>query len=204
MLHPLTDGELRAFGRAALRMIDGNSSYPLDLRNLENLSLSDVARRAGVKMNRLDDPHLTTVSIFHAWLRREQDNHIELLWQTFAEEAQAPTVGVRKAFTLHALWLSGRAGNRVSELFAVLGYGREARANRHLHGTMRGILRRAAQTDAVRTDIAPGELASFVLHALEAARGEPTKKAIARLVDITMRAISPLASNTRPPDPPGL
>jgi hypothetical protein len=172
-----------------LRLIDRGTLYPIDLRNLERLSIEDVARRARVKMNRLDGPHLTTASIFYDWLLTERNNHVESMWQTFAEQEKTPATALRDALLLHALWLSGRGNNRVPELTAM--WGRGGGPYRHLHRTIRGMLRRAVQADAVRTDVAPGVLASFALHALEAARGEPTVKGIARLVDLTMETMAP-------------
>jgi hypothetical protein len=49
----------------------------------------------------------------------------------------------------------------------------------------------AAQAGAVREDVAPGELASYCVHALTAAVSLPSKAAVRRLVAITLAGLQP-------------
>jgi hypothetical protein len=48
-----------------------------------------------------------------------------------------------------------------------------------------------AEAGAVRSDIAPGELASYCLHALTAAGNLPSEAAVRRLLAIIMAGIRP-------------
>ena len=48
-----------------------------------------------------------------------------------------------------------------------------------------------AATGDVRNDVAPGELASYCLHALAAASGLPSKAAVRRLVTVTLAGLHP-------------
>lgn len=53
------------------------------------------------------------------------------------------------------------------------------------------VLRRAAETGAIRDDMAPGELANYCLHALTAAAESPSKAAVNRLVQLTIDSLRP-------------
>ncbi|MEV1066245.1 hypothetical protein [Streptomyces sp. NPDC050263] len=53
------------------------------------------------------------------------------------------------------------------------------------------LLADGSQTGDVRDDIAPGELASFCLHALTAAGDLPSEAAVHRLVTVTLTGVRP-------------
>ena len=52
-------------------------------------------------------------------------------------------------------------------------------------------LAEGAQAGAIRTDIAPGELASYCLHALTGAGSLPSEAAVRRLLAVTMSGLRP-------------
>jgi hypothetical protein len=66
-----------------------------------------------------------------------------------------------------------------------------AHAQRHLDDLVRVLLREGAEAGVVRTDVAPGELASYCLHALAAAGSLPSKAAVRRLVSVTLSGLRP-------------
>jgi hypothetical protein len=53
------------------------------------------------------------------------------------------------------------------------------------------LLAEGAQTGALRDDIAPGELASYCLHALTAASSVSSQAAVRRLVTVTLAGLRP-------------
>jgi AcrR family transcriptional regulator len=59
-------------------------------------------------------------------------------------------------------------------------------AERRIHLLFRGLLKEAADDEAIRTDASPDELATFCRHALEAAGGSSSKAAVRRLVRVTL------------------
>src|SRR5947209_7586750 len=65
------------------------------------------------------------------------------------------------------------------------------RAHQHLSELLRELLMEAARRGEVRDDVAPGELASYCLHALGAARSLPSKAAVRRLVAVTLAGLRP-------------
>jgi hypothetical protein len=54
---------------------------------------------------------------------------------------------------------------------------------------VRDVLTEAAETGDVRDDVAPDELASYCLHALEAASSMLSKAAVRRLVAVTLAGL---------------
>ena len=66
-----------------------------------------------------------------------------------------------------------------------------ARARRQLQDLVGELLAEGAQAGAVRSDIEPGELASYCLHALTAAGNLPSETAVRRLLAVTMAGLRP-------------
>jgi len=68
-------------------------------------------------------------------------------------------------------------------------------------------LDQGARTGDVRDDIAPGELASYCLHALTAAGDLPSKAAVHRLVTVTLTGLRPdsadISERSRPAEDTG-
>src|SRR5262249_24345661 len=60
-----------------------------------------------------------------------------------------------------------------------------ARARQQLRDLVSDLLAAGAQAGVVRTDIAPGELASYCLHALTGAGSLPSEAAVRRLLGVT-------------------
>jgi hypothetical protein len=57
----------------------------------------------------------------------------------------------------------------------------------------RDLLTEGAATREVRDDVAPGELASYCLHALTAASSLPSRAAVRRLVTVILSGLHPRA-----------
>lgn len=56
---------------------------------------------------------------------------------------------------------------------------------------IRDLLREAARAGDVRDDVAPDELATYCLHALDAARTLPSRVAVRRLVTVVLAGLRP-------------
>jgi hypothetical protein len=77
-----------------------------------------------------------------------------------------------------------------TELAALLHRGEHvARAHRQLSHLIRDLLTQAAETGDLRDDVAPDELSSYFLHALDAASSMPSKVAVRRLVAVTLAGL---------------
>jgi hypothetical protein len=66
-----------------------------------------------------------------------------------------------------------------------------ARAQQQLRNFIGDLLAEGAKSGDLRDDVAPGELASYCIHALTAASGLPSKAAVRRLVTVTMAGLRP-------------
>ena len=64
-------------------------------------------------------------------------------------------------------------------------------AQRQILDLIRDMLAEVAQTGDLRDDVAPEELASYCLHALEAAGSLPSEAAVRRLVTVTLGGLRP-------------
>jgi hypothetical protein len=54
---------------------------------------------------------------------------------------------------------------------------------------IRDLIAEGANSGQLRNDVAPGELASYCLHALSAASSMPSKAAVRRLVAVTLAGL---------------
>jgi hypothetical protein len=66
-----------------------------------------------------------------------------------------------------------------------------ARARQHLSDLIRDLLTKAAETDELREDVAPAELASYSLHAPRSSQRLPSKSAVRRRVTIILAGLHP-------------
>jgi hypothetical protein len=66
-----------------------------------------------------------------------------------------------------------------------------APAQQQLRNFIGDLLAEGAKTGDLRDDVAPGELASYCIHALTAASTLPSKAAVRRLVTVTMAGLRP-------------
>jgi hypothetical protein len=64
-----------------------------------------------------------------------------------------------------------------------------------LHSLVTGLITDAAQTGDLRRDIPPAELATYCLHALNAASALPSQAAVDRLVTVTLAGLRQLSGS---------
>jgi AcrR family transcriptional regulator len=161
-----------------------------------SVTMSQIAEETGIGRATLYKYFPDVQSILHAWHERQIAGHLAHL--TKVEEH------------------GGSAGERLEAVLAAYALGHHERAHHHrqephgaqlgeflhqdeqlaqprqqLHDMVRRLLTEAAASGDVRDDVAPGELATFCLHALDAARHLPSKAAIRRLVTVTLAGLQP-------------
>ncbi|MGH2589774.1 MAG: TetR/AcrR family transcriptional regulator, partial [Actinomycetota bacterium] len=128
-----------------------------------------------------------------AWHERQITGHLEHLAEV---RDQAGDAGERLEAVLEAYALISHEarGHHDTELAAFLHRDEQVpRAQRQLHDMIRDLLAEGAETGDLRDDVAPGELASYCLHALAAAGSLPSKAAVRRLVTVTLAGLRPRA-----------
>src|SRR6266700_1861983 len=152
--------------------------------------LSRCARGTGSGRATLYKYFSDVEAILAAWHDRHVTRHLEHLAQV-ADQAGG-SAGERLEAVLSAYALITYERPRGTELAALVHRGEHiARAEQQLLGFINDLIADGARAGELRDDAAPGELASYCLHALTAAGSLPSKTAVRRLVTITMAGLRP-------------
>lgn len=159
------------------------------------VTMSRIAERTGIGRATLYKYFSSVEEIVYAWHDRQVGTHLTHLSAIRSQDGPARDrlTAVLRAYA-HILWQRHDHSSEPhgSELAAfVHREDRLASAERRLHALVQDLLAEAAAAGDVRADIAPGELATFCLHALDAAASLPSKAAVRRLVQLTADGLQP-------------
>jgi AcrR family transcriptional regulator len=158
-----------------------------------SVTMSAIAERTGIGRATLYKYYPDVEAILVAWHERQIGRHLHEL-AAVRDHAGTPRARLEAVFTAYALIQHQHHG---TELAALLHRGEHvARARRHLHAFIQGLVVDAVADGDVRADVAPAELATYCLHALTAAADLPSKAAVRRLVAVTLAGLAPA---TEPP-----
>jgi AcrR family transcriptional regulator len=155
---------------------------------LRSVTMSQIAEETGIGRATLYKYFPDVEAILAAWHERQIAGHLEHLAELRdrAGDARAALEAVLEAYALIQHEHHG------TELAALLHRGEHvAQAEQQLRKFIRELLTGAAESGGVRTDVAPDELASYCLHALEAARTLKSRAAVRRLVAVTLAGLRP-------------
>ena len=157
-------------------------------RGLASVTMSEIAKESGIGRATLYKYFSDVEAILVAWHERQIANHLKHLIEI---RDQADDVGSRLEAVLVAFAFISHE-HHGSELAALLHRGEHvARAQEQLKDLIRGLLVETSKTGAVRGDVAPGELATYCLHALTAASRLRSRAAVRRLVNVTLAGLRP-------------
>ena len=152
-------------------------------RGIASVTMSQIAEETGIGRATLYKYVPDVESILIAWHERQIAGHLCHLAEIRDQEGDDSR---RLEAVLEAYALI-RYEHHGTELAAFLHRGEHiARAEQHLRDFLQDLLAESAKTGSVRTDVAPGELAAYCLHALNAASSLPSKAAVRRLVAVTL------------------
>jgi AcrR family transcriptional regulator len=166
-------------------------------RGLAAVRMSEIAERAGIGRATLYKYFPDVETILAAWHHRQIARQIDYLvdMRDRATDSTQRLAAVFEAYARHQL---ERAHHRRhdphgSELAIVLhrADAQVAAAQEQLHAVIRDFLQDAAQAGDIRTDIAPGELATYCLHALAGADTLSDAAAVGRLVAVILDGLRP-------------
>ncbi len=167
--------------------LDATASLVAKL-GLRSVTMAQIAERTGIGRATLYKYFSDVEAILLAWHERHVTGHLEHLIEV---GSQGDNPGKRLEAVLMAFALISHE-HQDTELAALLHRGKHvARAQQQLSRLIRTLLIEAAQAGEVRNDVAPGELATYCLHALAAASSLPSKTAVRRLVAITLAGLHP-------------
>ena len=159
---------------------------------LASVTMSQIAAAAGIGRATLYKYFPDVEAILVAWHDRQITLHLRQL--TAARDAAGTPAGQLEA-VLTAFALIQHEHHGAELPVALLHRGEHvARARHQLQDLVAGLLATGAQAGQIRTDIAPGELAGYCLHALTAAGSLPSEAAVRRLLAVTMSGLRPQKS----------
>jgi AcrR family transcriptional regulator len=154
-----------------------------------SVTMSQIAEKTGIGRATLYKYFPEVEAILQAWHERQIARHLGQL----AEIRNRPgRPGERLVGVLHAYAHIARDahGHSDTELAALLHRDDVVLdAERRLHEMVRGLIAEAANAGEVRGDVSAGELSTFCLHALTAARRAKSRTAVERLVEVTLAGL---------------
>jgi AcrR family transcriptional regulator len=156
---------------------------------LASVTMSQIATATGIGRATLYKYFPDVEAILVAWHDRLITRHLRLLAE--ARDAASTPAGQLEA-VLEAFALIQHQHHDTELPVALLHRGEHvAQARRQLQDMVRDLIAAAAEVGAVRSDIDPGELASYCLNALAAAGSLPSEAAVRRLLAVTRSGLRP-------------
>jgi AcrR family transcriptional regulator len=156
---------------------------------LAAVTMSQIAAAAGIGRATLYKYFPDVEAILVAWHERQIALHLRQL-AAARDAAGTPAGQLEAVLTAFALIQHEHHGTDLP--VALLHRGEHVtRARQQLRDLVADLLATGAQTGEIRTDMAPGELASYCLHALTAAGSLPSEAAVRRLLTVTMSGLRP-------------
>jgi AcrR family transcriptional regulator len=157
-------------------------------RGLASMTMSEIAETTGIGRATLYKYFGDVEAILVAWHERQIAGHLAQLAEVASREGE-PAKRLEAVLAAYAHLSHEHHG---SELAALLHRGEHvARARGHLEDFIRDLIRAGAKAGNFRDDIAPAELASYCLHALNAAGSLPSRAAVRRLIAVTLAGLRP-------------
>ncbi len=191
MVPKLWNETIAAHRRAVHEAILDTTATLVAEHGLTSVTMSQIAERTGIGRATLYKYFSNVEAILLAWHERQVTDHLEHLAKVREQAGSAAerleAVLEAYAFILHELRLA-----HDTELVAYLHRDEQvAQARQQLSDFIRDLLTEGAETDDLRDDVAPDELALYCLHALAAAGSLPSEAAVRRLVTVTLAGLRP-------------
>jgi AcrR family transcriptional regulator len=155
-------------------------------RGALSVSMSQIAEAAGISRATLYKYFLDVEAIMIAWHQRHIADHMRELTQ-LRDQADSPGEQLAAVLHAYAVMSSEQAGSELSVLMHRDEHVVQARER--LRDFIRALLVKAARSGDVRDDVAPEELASYCLSALQTASDLRDDAAIRRRVALTLAGL---------------
>lgn len=159
---------------------------------VRGVTMVQIAEAAGIGRATLYKYFPDVESILATWHQRQIRRHLDHL-ASVAAAANGPADRLESVLRTYARISTLVGAHHDQRLIDFLHRDPQvARAERELRRMIGGLIREASAIGAVRTDVRPGELAEYCLHALGAARRARSAAAVDRLVGLTLNGLRPL------------
>jgi len=173
-------------GRAVHEATLDTAAALVNQYGLASVTMSRIAAETGIGRATLYKYFPDVEAILVAWHERQIARHLKQLAE-IGDQAGGPAGRLEAVLGTFALIQHEHHG---TELAALLHRGEHiARAQQQLTDFIAGLIAEGAKTGDIRADVAPGELASYCLHALTAAGSLPSQASVRRLVAVTLAGL---------------
>nr|AYM52540.1 transcriptional regulator TetR family [Aetherobacter fasciculatus] len=153
---------------------------------LASVTMSDLAKSAGIGRATLYKYFSDVNAVFAAWHERSVASHLAELLAAHARPG-TPAARLEAILETYARLAHAHHG---SELVALMSGGEHvARSYAKLTELIAEVIAEGAAAGELRDDVTPAELASFSIHALGAAASAPSRAAVRRLVAVTLTGL---------------
>jgi AcrR family transcriptional regulator len=158
-------------------------------RGLASVTMSQIAAETGIGRATLYKYFPDVEAILAAWHERQVARHLSQL-TTVGDQGGSAGERLESVLTAYAIITHNRPHG--TELAAAVHRGEHlASAQQQLLGFLQDLIAGAANTGEVRDDVPPAELATYCVHALQAAGSLPSEAAVHRLVTVTLAGLRP-------------
>lgn len=181
---------IEAHRRAVRDAILDTTAALVGEHGLASVTMSQIAAESGIGRATLYKYFPDVDAILVAWHDRHVAGHLDQLRKLRDQPGDAAT---RLESTLEAYALIAyHRGHQGPDVAALVHRAEHiAHAQQQLVDLIRDLLREVAAESDLRDDVPPAELATYCLHALDAAGSLRTRAAVQRLVAVTMSALRP-------------
>ncbi|HEX9336621.1 MAG TPA: helix-turn-helix domain-containing protein, partial [Pseudonocardiaceae bacterium] len=158
---------------------------------LRSVTMSQIAEQTGIGRATLYKYFSDIDAILRAWHDRQITSHLHQLAE-IRDRTSDPDQRLEAVLRAYAHIAHQTRRHHDPELVTFLHRDEHlAHAQQQLHDLIRQLLAEGAKTGDLRDDVAPTELASYCLHALNAAGSLSTQAAVRRLVAVTLAGLRP-------------
>jgi AcrR family transcriptional regulator len=158
---------------------------------LLSVTMSQIAEQTGIGRATLYKYFPDIDAILRTWHDREITSHLRQLTE-IRDRAGDPRQRLEAVLQAYAHIAHQTRRHHDPELVTFLHRDEHlAHAQQQLHDLVRQLLAEGAQTGDLRDDVAPAELASYCLYALNAASSLSSQAVVRRLVDVTLAGLRP-------------
>lgn len=157
------------------------------------VTMTKVAGQAGIARATLYKYYPDTEALLTAWHQRQIDKHLAHL-ETVRKQATDSGDEIHAVLEAYALMLHHRSAGEAPSFLHRNAH--TSHAQMHLQDFIAELITHAAKARAVRTDLAPRELAAYALNALNAANFLASPSSVRALVTVVLDGLSPGSKNS--------
>ena len=187
------DDTIEAHRRSVRQAILDTTAALVAEHGLRAVTMSQIAEQARIGRATLYKYFPDVDAILLAWHEQQVARHLGQL-AALRDQAGEPLQRLGAVLEAYALIQHERVQHEHdhTDLAALVHRGDHvAHAQQHLQHFIRDLVRDCVPTGEVRADVSAEELATYCLHAADAARSLPSKAAVRRLVNVTLTGLRP-------------